>query len=75
MAAPLWADVSPWILTSTGDTSFEHSSYYTFTMTFEVDGDGNAVALIQEGDDVGTEGNRLELIKPLEDPSCWVWRG
>ena len=75
VAAPIWADVSPWMLKSTGDTSFEHSAYYTFTMNFEVDEEGSAVALIQEGDDVGTEGSRLELIKPLEDPTCWVWRG
>lgn len=75
VAAPLWADVSPWILTSTGDTSFEHSSYYTFTMNFEVNGEGRAVALVQEGDDLGTENHRLEFVKPLEDTTCWEWRG
>jgi hypothetical protein len=75
VAAPMWADVSPWILTSTGDTSFEHSSFHTFTMNFEVDEEGNAAALVQEGDDLGTEGSHLQRIKPLEDPTCWVWRG
>ena len=72
VAGASWGDAEPWHLTSVSETSFEYSSSFgSFTMEFEVDGDGNPVAMIHDIGDLGFP-SRLEYLGPLEDGQCFA---
>lgn len=72
LAGASWGDASPWHLTSVGETRFEYRGpYRSFTIEFEVDGDGTPVAMIHDMEDLDLPA-RLPYRQPLEDDQCYV---
>jgi hypothetical protein len=73
VAGASWGDASPWYLTSVSATSFEDFSegIGSFSIEFEVDGDGNPVAMIHSLENMGLP-SRLQYLGPLEDDRCWT---